>query len=216
LGTSAHEKTLTDVILQVASEKKPETVDLLVKLARETESASDKEILDTIIRVQNEEKLKLTPPPRQTLGTSAYLRTSAAHWYWMAMALAAATAIVVFTVPDEAFPLVYVRYVLGTVFVLWLPGYAFTRALFPQGPASEHGPADSSDKSEKDLDAIERTALSLGISLALVPIVGLLINYTPWGIRLTSVVLSLLALTVIFASAAVMREHQTRTSAQAR
>ena len=62
----------------------------------------------------------------------------------------------------------------------------------------------------KELDNIERTALSVGMSLALVPITGLL-NYTPWGIRVTPVTLSLLALTITFATAAVIREfHLTR------
>jgi len=58
------------------------------------------------------------------------------------------------------------------------------------------------------LDTIERVALSLGTSLALVPIDGLLLNYTPWGIRLTPTVLSLLALTIVFATAAIIRENQ--------
>jgi uncharacterized membrane protein len=38
--------------------------------------------------------------------------------------------------------------------------------------------------------------------------VGLLLNYTPWGIRLTPIVLSLLALTIVFSTAAMIREHQ--------
>jgi uncharacterized membrane protein len=46
------------------------------------------------------------------------------------------------------------------------------------------------------------------MSIALVPIIGLLLNYTPWGIRLTPIVLSLTALTIIFATAAIVREHQ--------
>lgn len=62
---------------------------------------------------------------------------------------------------------------------------------------------------------IERTALSIGMSLALVLIVGLLLNYTPRGIRLTPIVLSLVALTVVFAVAAVLREHQISISKKA-
>ena len=61
------------------------------------------------------------------------------------------------------------------------------------------------------MDTIERAALSFGMSLALVPIVGLILNYTPWGIRLTPVILSLLALTVAFATAAILREYQAKT-----
>jgi uncharacterized membrane protein len=92
--------------------------------------------------------------------------------------------------------------VLGSIFVLWLPGYTFIKALFPVEPPLK--------TSKESLDTIERIALSLGMSLALVPIVGLLLNYTPWGIRLTPIVLSLLALTLIFATAAVIREYQAQ------
>jgi uncharacterized membrane protein len=60
------------------------------------------------------------------------------------------------------------------------------------------------------MDTVERTALSLSMSLALTPIVGLILNYTPWGITLTPIVLSLFALTLVFATAAVIREHQTK------
>jgi uncharacterized membrane protein len=69
--------------------------------------------------------------------------------------------------------------------------------------------------STENPDNIERIALSLGMSIALVPIIGLLLNYTPWGIRLTPIVLSLLALTLIFATTAIAREHQTKTKMQA-
>ena len=62
------------------------------------------------------------------------------------------------------------------------------------------------------METIERLALSIGMSLVLVPIVGLILNYTPWGIRLTPITLSLLALTIVFATAALFREYQTRTT----
>ena len=96
---------------------------------------------------------------------------------------------------------------LDIIFVLWLPGYTFIKALFPT-----HAPTKTSTET---LDPIERIALSLGMSIALVPTIGLLLNYTPWGIRLTPIVLSLLALTLIFATTAIAREHQTKTKMHA-
>jgi uncharacterized membrane protein len=52
------------------------------------------------------------------------------------------------------------------------------------------------------------------MSLALVPITGLLLNYTPWGIRLLPITLSLLALTLTLtltlATAALVREYQLK------
>jgi uncharacterized membrane protein len=65
---------------------------------------------------------------------------------------------------------------------------------------------------QKEMDTIERAALSIGLSLATVPIVGLLLNYSPWGIRLTPITLSLLALTSTFATAALTREHQAKVA----
>jgi uncharacterized membrane protein len=94
------------------------------------------------------------------------------------------------------------RRALGTIFVLFLPRYASIKALF-----STKIPIKTSSQ---ELDIIERIALSIGMSLALTPIVGLILNYTPWSIRLTSIDFSLLALTVVFATAALLCEHQTQ------
>ena len=193
----------TETIIQIIKERKPQTVEQLVTLAKEKLQISEREILETILQLQNEGKISLTKQQSQTsLNLTAYLKTEQALWYWITLTLSAATTAVVFTIPENFYPWVYVRYVLGTIFVLWLPGYTFIKALFPAEPPIK--------TSEKSLDTIERVALSLGMSLALVPIVGLLLNYTPWGIRLTPIVLSLLALTVVFATAAVIREHQAK------
>ena len=57
--------------------------------------------------------------------------------------------------------------------VLFVPGYVLVAALFP---------------GKKDIDWIERIALSLGLSIAVVPLLGLMLNYTPFGIRFAPVV----------------------------
>ncbi|HPC28222.1 MAG TPA: DUF1616 domain-containing protein, partial [Candidatus Methanomethylicus sp.] len=49
-------------------------------------------------------------------------------------------------------------------------------------------------------------ALSIGLSLALVPLTGLVLNYTPWGIRLDPIVVSLSLLTVGLALGAAVRK----------
>ncbi len=60
---------------------------------------------------------------------------------------------------------------------------------------------------DKIIEILEQVALSLGLSLALVPIVALLLNFTPWGIRLTPLALSLLAFTVVLGTAGLFREY---------
>jgi hypothetical protein len=207
------EDELNQQIIRTVETAKPENVQQLIDHVQALSSKPKQEILHRIMQLQQEEKIHLKPPQTQTPEKfTSYLSSNHARWYWITMALTTATAIVVFTVPEDAFPLVYVRYVLGTIFILWLPGHAFIKALFPQNLPFAKAIARSLETPEKNLDIIERIALSIGMSLALVPIVGLLLNYTPWGIRLTPIVLSLLALTTILATAAIIREHQTRTT----
>jgi len=79
-------------------------------------------------------------------------------------------------------PLKYLRYVFGSITVLFLPGYATVEALYPR---------------EEELSSLERLALSIGLSLAIVPLIGLALNYTPWCIRLEP---TLAALSVYIAS----------------
>ena len=133
------------------------------------------------------------------MSLTKYFLTEKALWYWTTIVLAVATVIAVFIIPENAYPIVYIRYLLGSIFILWLPGYTFIKALF-----LTHVPIKTSSES---LDTIERIVLSIGMSLALVPIVGLLLNYTPWGIRLAPVTLSLLGLSVTFATVAMIREQ---------
>jgi hypothetical protein len=213
LAKKNSEEELDRQIILVVETAKPENVQQLVDLVQAMSSKSKQEILNRILQLQKEERIHLKPARTPTIGKfTSYLRSNQALWYWITMTLTIVTAIVIFTVREDAFPLAYARNVLGTVFVLWLPGYAFIKALSPQNLPFAKGLARSVETSEKSLDAIERIALSVGMSLALVPIVGLLLNYTPWGINLTPLVLSLLALTAVFATAAIIREHQTQTT----
>jgi len=185
-------------ILELVKKENPENVEQLLKLTKDKLSLKEGEALKHIMQLISDEKIKLKQqfrPAPQSL--NAYIRSSEAYWFWTTISLAMATAITVFTIPEDAYPIVYIRYVLGSIFVLWLPGYTLIKALFP---------------SKKELDTIERIALSIGLSLAIVPIVGLLLNYTPWGIRLTPITISLLALTIILATAALLREFQTKSA----
>ena len=193
--------TLEKSIIHIVKNENPATVEELIKIVQRKHPLPQEEILEHVLNLQSQGKLNLEekpPPPPPTM--MGYFLSPQAYWYWITITLATATLIAVFAIPENAFPAVYARYILGAIFVLWLPGYSFIKALFPtEAPIPTR---------TKELDNIERVALSIGISLALVPITGLLLNYTPWGITLAPITLSLLALTLTFATTAIIREHQ--------
>lgn len=91
------------------------------------------------------------------------------------------------------FPSNVLRLILGLPFVLFFPGYTLIAALYPR---------------REDLDGIERVALSFGLSIAVVPLIGLLLNYTPWGIRLYPIIVSLMAFIVATSAIAWQRRRK--------
>jgi hypothetical protein len=208
LSDNSKADEIAQTIIQVMNERKPQSVQQLTALAKERLSATEEKILESILKLQSQGTIKLESQPLPaSLKLATYLKTSQALWYWVTTAIATITVAIVFTVPEDFYPWSYLRNVLGIIFVLWLPGYTFIKALYPV-----HMPIKTSTE---NLEAIERIALSLGMSIALVPIVGLLLYYTPLGISVTPIVLSLLALTFVFATVAIAREHQTKTKTQA-
>lgn len=74
------------------------------------------------------------------------------------------------------FPTTTARIILGLPFLLFFPGYTLIAALFPK---------------KGSLGGVERVALSFGLSIAVVPLIGLVLNFTPWGIRLDPILISL-------------------------
>jgi uncharacterized membrane protein len=82
------------------------------------------------------------------------------------------------------------RYVLTIPFVLFIPGYCLIAALFPR---------------EGDLSLLERIALSFGLSIAIVPFIGLGLNFTPWGIRLDPILIFLTIFTMVMVLIAFFR-----------
>lgn len=90
-------------------------------------------------------------------------------------------------------PIEVLRIILGLPVALFFPGYTLLAALFPR---------------KNDLDTIERVALSFGLSIIVVALMGLILNYTPWGIRAYPVLLSTTLLIVISSAMAWFRRRQ--------
>jgi hypothetical protein len=112
--------------------EKPESVEQLAKRVQEKYTLSEQETTKLLIKLENEGKIHLRKRDTTIPSSLAkYIFSTRPSWYWITVTLAAATSVSVFTIPENVYPLVYVRYVLGAIFVLWLPGYTFIKALFP-------------------------------------------------------------------------------------
>jgi uncharacterized membrane protein len=125
-----------------------------------------------------------------------FLRKTA--WYWTTVALVIIQNVVLFPQVGVVYSIPYLQLSMGLVFLLFLPGYALTKALFaskiPLNILSE------------EADSINRFGLSVGLSLALVVFTGLILNFSPWGLNLLSITVTISILTSVIATAALFRE----------
>jgi hypothetical protein len=180
----------------VAYLKKTGSVDvgkLYQTLGMKDPTLTREKLVDSLSHLAEEGKAELEDIPPVAKSIGEYL----GFWernlgLYLAVAASLFTVLVIYSVPTESM-LVPLRWSLGSVFVLFIPGYVTVEALFPKA---------------KELDGIERFALSIGLSLALVPLIGLLLNYTPWGIRLDPIVVSLTMFSLAIAGVGLMRKFR--------
>ncbi len=190
-------------ITEIIKKDKPENTDQLKRLMLKEHSISPHLTTIILIEMSNEDKIHFTDLKSSVpIGVKVYVFSKRAYWYWIIIALSVATVISVFTIPDTAFPVVYLRSTLGVAFVVFFPGYTIVKALFPlELPIKLNN---------ENLEKTARFVLSVGVSLAIVPIVGLILYYSPLGLHLITNTLSMLTLTCTFATVALIREHQVK------
>jgi len=101
--------------------------------------------------------------PEQQAGAPGF---SVRHSYdlWLLFSLALITPVLLLLPPWLAL----VRVPVGLAAVLFAPGYALQAALFPR---------------RDDFDGIARVALSVGLSVGLIPLAALLLDVLPWGLH---------------------------------
>ena len=91
-----------------------------------------------------------------------------------------------------------IRTILGLPYILFIPGYVLIFALFP------------TKKTTKGIDKIERIALSFGMSIT-TSLIGLGLNYTPWGITQNSTMISIFLFIIILGIIGYYRWLKTKT-----
>jgi len=90
------------------------------------------------------------------------------------------------------------KIVLGLLFLLFIPGYLLLFVLYP------------TKKTGKEIDFIERIALSFGISLAVVAITGVAIYYTAGKIQSESALLTIFIFNISIGIISIYRWFKTK------
>lgn len=87
----------------------------------------------------------------------------------------------------------YIRVPLAVICLLFFPGYTVICALFP---------------GKDDLGRMERLALSFVFSVVMVSLIGFLLNFSPWGVRLLPCLISISIFTIAMSLLAIYRRYK--------
>jgi len=174
-------------VIERIGAKEPVSLPALVTdLSKDLGYSSDR-VTEGLMALQSR-KLVVISERTPYVSLPSYAVSPISLWFWGAVGATLLSVAFVFATSGLA---LYLRYVFGGLLILFLPGYSLIEMLYPK----------------RELDELARFALSIGLSLALVPLVGLVLNYTPFGIRLLPVAFSLSGLTLVFLVLALRRKH---------
>ena len=183
------ELEISDAHRSIVAEHIGESVESVIEalMADGLSFVESSRIVYYLVRV-DEVLLRDKDPP---MDLQDYLLSWYSSWFWAVAGFQLLVGLAVYVFPQIA-PWIYVRYISGAVYVLYVPGAVFIEALYPK---------------REELEDLERFALGVGLSLALVPLVGLVLNYTPWGIRLNPIFAGLGLLVLVFSLVGVYRKY---------
>lgn len=130
------------------------------------------------------------------------------------LAVAAWTVTTAVTVLEVGVDQSLIRTLLVVPLVLFFPGYALLEALFPERSdetAAHQSHPDATDETVtagerfSGIDGFERLALAVVVSLGLVPLVAFVVNYTPYGLGLRSIMVAVTGVTVALCTVGFVR-----------
>jgi hypothetical protein len=201
---SADKKQIETLIAETIQNEKPQTAQELVSLVLQKSEASQSQITDALLEMENRNQISFTKSQSFVPFTlTHFIFSNQAIWFWLSIVLCIVT-ILALLLPSNVPAAIYFSSGLSAVFILFLPGLSLSKTLFPTHIGLYAG---------ENTEGIERVAVSLGLSLALVPIIAAILNFTQplgMGIALAPLAASLLLFTVGFSIAGLLREYHER------
>jgi len=186
-------KSLDKLILKIVQTKQPKNVSELVQLVQEQVAASLDDITREVKDLQHKGLVKLEEPTTPIHHFSDFLSSKKSLWFWATIGLTLLAFISILFFPETGTPLSYLRYAFGFVLAVFLPGYCLVETLFPR---------------KNSLDEIERFTFSVGLSFAVTALVGLFLSFTPFGLTLTTALLTLGSIVIFLAIVALNRKYK--------
>lgn len=180
VGSDRSELLQQRILDAVATHKRYKVKDLVTELQQTFDrSLSLEEIQDAMKKLEREKRIILLEPVTKEDFLHYIIRSYDSLFFWLRIAATCFALTVIFFLPNVE-PWSYIRILIAVVFVLFLPGNALVQLLF----------------AHRNMEQTEQMVLSVGLSIAIVSIIGLVLKYTPLGLTVQSAVISISILSI--------------------
>jgi hypothetical protein len=174
------------ILDSVATHKCYSVNDLVVELQHTySKSLSIEEIQNAVRKLESEKKIMLLRPGTKGHFFHYILRSYNGLSLWLTTAATCLIMAIVFLLPNIE-PWSYMRMITGVVFVLFIPGNALVQLLF----------------AHRNMEQTEQMVLSVGLSIALISIIGLMLKYILLALTVESAVISIGMLSITLSAVA--------------
>jgi len=174
------------ILNSVAMHKSFRVKDLVVELQHTySESLSIEEIQNAVRKLESEKKITLHGPGIKGHFFHYITRSYNGLSLWLTTAATCLIMALVFLLPSIE-PWSYMRMITGAVFGLFIPGNALVQLLF----------------AHRNMEQTDQMVLSVGLSIALISIIGLMLKYILLALTVESAVISIGILSITLSAVA--------------
>jgi hypothetical protein len=160
--------------------------DLVVELQHTyNRSLSIDEIQNAVKKLENDKKITLLEPGINGHFFHYIMRDYNGFSLWLTTAATCLMMTIVFLLPNIE-PWSYMRVITGVIFGLYIPGNALVQLLF----------------AHRNMELTEQIVLSIGLSIALISIIGLILKYSLLGLTVELAVISIGMLSITLSAVA--------------
>ena len=193
IEAATRKEEINNKLDSVLIEEKPKDVRSLIEIVEEKYEISEEEIISVIREREINQEITLQEPiplstelpkkPKEYFIKNNYYTKE----FWISIGVMALVLIFVLVNVENDF-FFYVRYVVVSFFMLVLTGWSLTSAIFPE--------------INDNFRFLERSATAIGLSLLVLILDGLFLNYTfhftPLSIGLSLIIITLICMIITF------------------
>ncbi len=171
--------------------------DVVLGLQKLDKILSTDEIHDAVSRLERRGQVSLSEEKIRSSFARDLADIEANGPFWIAIIACAAVVLATFALPQTD-PWIAAKRIAGAVFLFVIPGYVMTNVFIARNR----------------LSYLERIAVSVGLSLAAVAIIGIVLSYSIAGVRLEPIVISIASFNVVLAFFGAYRDFLRRHGAR--